>query len=90
MIMKIKNGFELRDVCGENVIIAVGIETIDFSKVISANDSAAFIWKTFLGKDFSAEDITDAICKEYDIEREIASKDVDYILEKWTKVGLLD
>ena len=35
--MKIKNGFELRNVCGENVIIAHGVENIDFTKVITTN-----------------------------------------------------
>ena len=42
--MKIKNGFELREVCGENVIIAHGVDNIDFTKVISLNESAAFLW----------------------------------------------
>ena len=39
--MKIKKGFELRDICGEKVIIASGIENIDFNKMISLNESAA-------------------------------------------------
>ena len=39
--MKIKKGFELRDICGEKVIIASGIENIDFNKMISLNDLLA-------------------------------------------------
>ena len=30
--MKTKTGFHLRDICGEYVIVAEGVENIDFSK----------------------------------------------------------
>ena len=43
--MRKKKGFELRDVCGEHVIMAYGMENIDFSKIISLNETAAFLWK---------------------------------------------
>ena len=42
--MRIKKGFELRDVCGEHIIVAYGIENIDFNKVISLNESATYLW----------------------------------------------
>ena len=43
--MRIKKGLELRDVCGEKVIIPQGIENLDFSKMINLNESAAFLWE---------------------------------------------
>ena len=43
--MKAKTGFHLRNICGENVIVAEGIENIDFSKIISMNESAAYLWQ---------------------------------------------
>ena len=39
--MNIKKGFELRDVCGEKVIIASGLENLDFTKLISVNETGA-------------------------------------------------
>ena len=42
--MKIKEGFELRSICGENIIIAHGKQNINFTKVISLNESAADVW----------------------------------------------
>ena len=38
--MKINEGFELREMCGEHIIIATGMANIDFSKVISAMEKA--------------------------------------------------
>lgn len=37
--MKAKNGFNLRTVCGENILVAEGEENIDFSNIISMNES---------------------------------------------------
>ena len=51
--MKINNGFDLREMCGEHIIIATGVENIDFSKVISLNESAAWLWRQVVGKEFS-------------------------------------
>ena len=55
--MKINEGFELREVCGEHVIVAHGVKNIDFSKIINLNESAVLMWKSVIGKDFSVEDI---------------------------------
>ena len=43
--MKAKKGFNLRQVCGEYIIVAEGDENIDFSNIISMNESSAFLWK---------------------------------------------
>ena len=43
--MKTKPGFTLRDICGEYIIVAEGLENIDFSNIISLNESSAYLWK---------------------------------------------
>ena len=48
--MKQKEGFVLRTVCGEHVIVGEGLGTIDFGKLISLNETAAWLWKNFHGK----------------------------------------
>ena len=88
--MKIKKGFELRTVCKENIIVAFGEENIDFSKVISLNESAALMWRAVLGKDFSAEDMADALMQEYEVDRETAVKDAQAMLQQWLEVGLIE
>lgn len=45
--MKIKEGFQLRDVCGEYVVVAHGMGNIDFSRMLHFNESAATVWKPF-------------------------------------------
>lgn len=88
--MKTKQGFELRDICGEKVIIATGIENVDFSKMISLNESAAFLWVNIEGKDFTAETLAKLLCEEYDIDHTTATKDAIQIIEEWKGCGIIE
>ena len=56
--MKIRKGFVLREMCGEHIVSAEGIDNFDFNKVISLNDSAAWLWEAVSGKDFDADTLT--------------------------------
>ncbi len=87
--MRVKKGFELREVCGEHIIVAYGRENIDFNKVISLNESATFLWKAVCDKEFNAEMMADLLCQEYEVDAETASKDAQALLDEWTKVGLV-
>ena len=87
--MKIKKGFELREICGEHIIVAYGRENIDFNKVISLNESATYIWNNLIDKDFTAETMADLLCQEYEVDAETASKDAQALLDEWMKVGLV-
>lgn len=87
--MRIKDGFELREICGENVILSHGMENIDFSKIISLNETAAFLWKEAVGKDFDEQSLSDALLDAYDVDAETARKDVERILSTWREIGLL-
>lgn len=88
--MKIKKGFELREVCGENIIVAYGIENIDFNKVISLNESATFLWKQIADKEFDADTMATLLCQEYEVDAETAKKDAQALLDEWIKVGLVE
>ena len=42
--MKIKEGFVLRTICGQNVVSGEGTANVNFSKLVSLNDSAAYLF----------------------------------------------
>ena len=88
--MKIKKGFELRKICEENIIIAHGLENIDFTKVISLNESAAFIWQQVEGKDFTEADMAQILLDEYEVEEAQARADVKALAESWIQAGLVE
>ena len=87
--MKINEGFELRKVCDENVIVAYGRKNIDFSKVISLNESAAFLWNAVADKEFTCQDLADILCKEYEVDAQTALQDVTQMVASWKELGLV-
>ncbi len=89
--MKLKNDFKLRQVCGENIVTAEGLKAIDFSKLVSLNETAAFLWNTAEKQgDFTAASLATALCEEFDVDREQAEADCQAIIEAWTKEGLTE
>ena len=88
--MKIKKGFELREVCGEHIIVANCRENIDFNKVISLNESATYLWKNIVDKDFDAEMMAALLQQEYEVDAETALHDAKALLDEWTNVGLTE
>lgn len=88
--MRIKEGFELREVCGEYIVVAHGDKNIDFSKVINLNESAAAMWKAVAGKEFTVETLTSILLDTYDVESSIAQADAARIMEEWKEIGLAE
>lgn len=41
--MRIKKGFVLRRMCGEHVVTADSLEQINFNKLVTLNESAAYL-----------------------------------------------
>lgn len=89
--MKTKKGFELRDVCGEKVIIAQGIENLNFNHLISLNDTAAFLWQAVQGApSFTEEDLVAKLCEEYEVSKEQATADVAELVRAWREQGIVE
>ena len=80
--MRINNGFELREMCGEHIIIGAGMENIDFSKVISLNESAAYLWSEVEGQDFTPETMAALLMEQYDVdEAPNSSNTIDTVVD---------
>ena len=89
--MKQKDGFVLRDVCGEKVIVGEGLAAIDFGKLLSLNETAAWLWqKAGEQGDFSIDSLAEALCDEYDVSPEQAKSDVAAILTRWQEVNIIE
>lgn len=88
--MKIKNGFELRTICGETIVVAHGIENIDFSKIISLNESAAYLWRGVEGRDFDAPELARLLCAEYEVDDATALRDAEKTVKEWRDAGLVE
>ncbi len=88
--MKIKDGFVLREMCGEKIVTAVGMKHIDFNKLISLNSSAAYLWEALQGKEFTTEDMAQLLVEKYGIDKDLAEKDAANLCDAWKNTGILD
>ena len=89
--MKAKPGFNIRTVCGENMIVAEGKENIDFSNIISMNESSAFLWKKLQHREsFSVNDMAALLQEEYDVDQATAIKDSQDLAKKWFDAGIIN
>jgi hypothetical protein len=88
--MKTKKGYTLRSLGKEFILVADGFEAVDFSRMISLNETAAFLWKEVEDKDFDAEMLITLLTDNYDIDRETAQNDVTAMLESWSKADIIE
>ena len=89
--MKIKKGFVLRQVCGENVIVGEGLNAINFGKMLALNETAAWLWQQAVAMgEFNVETLADKLCEEYDVTQDEARRDVAAIIDEWNSVGVIE
>ena len=89
--MKVKNGFNLREVCGEHIIVAEGDENIDFSNIISMNESSAYLWEEVQKMDtFTVDNLVELICNQYEIDETTARKDAIALAAQWGTAGIIE
>lgn len=88
--MKAKNGFNLRTVCGENILVAEGEENIDFSNIISMNESSAYLWNSIQGKDFEVKDLVDLLIEMYEVDEETATRDARLLVDQWKQAEIIE
>jgi hypothetical protein len=75
--------------CGEHIIIGTGVENIDFSKVISLNESAAWLWKEVEGKDFTPVTMAALLVERYEVDADVALADAEKLTNQWISVGIV-
>lgn len=88
--MHFKSSFELRNVCGEKVLIGKGLENIDFGALINLNATAADIYTTFADKEFTLDEVVSYITQEYEVGDETARRDSEKLLDQLMKAGVVE
>lgn len=87
--MKIKPGFALKEVANSFVIVPTGSNIVDFSAMITINETGAFLWNS-IGDGSTEEELVEALLKEYDVDRETAVSDVHEFSEVLRSKKVID
>jgi hypothetical protein len=88
--MKIKEGFTLRQICGEWVVVGEGLAQVNFNKMLSLNETAAYLWQEVQGKEFTEQDLTNLLLDKYEVTPEVAAADVNRLVGIWKEQGVAE
>ena len=78
--MKLKEGFILRVVAGETVVIPSG-DDLDLNMMITLNDTGKFLWEK-LDKGAETDELVKALLAEYEVDEATAKKAVEGFVAK--------
>jgi len=88
--MIIKKGFKLRPLGNEFILVGEGIEQINFNKMITMNETAAYLWqKVQDGENFDAEKLANLLTEEYEVSNEQALKDAQTTIQSWLDAEII-
>ena len=88
--MKIKNGFTLHQIGDEHIIMHNGTGNVDFSNIISMNESSAYLWNSIQGKDFEVKDLVDLLIEMYEVDEETATRDARLLVDQWKQAEIIE
>ena len=86
--MRVKDGFILRAMGDNHLVVPVGAMTVDFRCIITLNETGAFLWQQ-LQQERSEQELVKALLEEYAVTEEQASRDTAAFLEDLRKADLL-
>ena len=85
--MKLKEGFVLREVAGDIVVVPSG-DMLDLNMMITLNETGRFLW-TRLEVGAEKQELVQALTQEYEVSAQDAERHVDLFVAKLDENGLL-
>ena len=86
--MKLKDGFLLREIAGQTVVLPVSGD-LDLNMMITLNGTGAFLWE-HLQKETTEEALVAELLKEYDVDEATAAASVAAFVQKLRSNNFLD
>ena len=86
-MLKLKDGFILRQIAGETMVIPSGDE-LNLNMMITLNDTGRFLWER-LQEGTTEDTLVDALLDEYDVDEATARMQVAKFVEKLNEHGFL-
>lgn len=87
--MKAADGFVLRNIAGERLLMPVGERIDAFKGAVLMNELSAFIWEK-LQSPITRDRLLAEILAQYAIDKETAAADLDAVLAQLKQVGIIE
>ena len=87
--MKIKKGFVIRKVMGNNVVIATGAQSKSFHGMVKLNDTAAEIWG-YIADGLETDAIIEKMLEKYEVDASLLRQDVEKTVNTLVEQGFVE
>lgn len=88
--MKIKDGFVVRKLASQYVVVALSGEASKLNYLIKLNEVGAFMWEALAKNNLSKDELTELVYNEYDAPKEIIAKDIDNFIFELKEKNILE
>ena len=78
--MKLKEGFMLKKILDDYIVVPTGDNIVDFAVAVSLNETGAFLWKE-LECEKTPEELAQALAAEYEITVDEVEADVKEFID---------
>ncbi|MBR4197326.1 MAG: PqqD family protein [Bacteroidales bacterium] len=75
--MKINPKYKLRTLAGESVLFLQGNVDGTTSKLMTLNETSAWLWNNLQAKEFETEDVVKLLLSEFEIDEATAKNDAE-------------
>ena len=87
--MKIKQGFVVREIAGQTLVVALGEASKIYNGIIKLNETGRVIWD-MLAEGAEKEEIVDKLASIYDADRATLSADCDRFIASVQENNILE
>lgn len=87
--MRAKDGFVMRTVVDENIIMPTDENINNFEGAVVLNNVSALVWSK-LQQPVTKEELLEAVLNEFEVSYETAEKDLKMLLERFREYGLIE
>lgn len=90
VFMRIKEGFTLKNIHGQNFIVYTGTDLTDFTRSISLSATSSFLWEKLREGEKSKEELFKLLLECFDISTVLALNDIDVFVKTLKKDGIIE
>ena len=87
--MKIKEGFVLRNMGGQAVVVSIGSASKVFNGMVKLNETGEYVWKK-ISDGALRNGWINSLLERYDVDSELTTTDVDNFITSLKTPGIIE
>ena len=88
--MKIKSNYVIKTIGEEIVVVPIKDEAVRFNGIITLNKTGKFLFQSLQDKPLTKEELLEIVLDKYDVEKDVALKDLEAFLNVCKENDLLE